>query len=86
MGFWLDDEPRDAAGRPLRPFESAAADPDVLRQGTTIVIIDCGRDEDGTAIAGRVCDRMKAAQWAITDEFTPGLGGQRHMDVYIGEE
>ncbi len=22
----------------------------------------------------------------ITDEFTTGLGGSRHVDVYIGEE
>ena len=27
-----------------------------------------------------------AANWTITDEFTPGLGGSRHVDLYIGEE
>ncbi len=84
-GFWLDDAPRDTAGRPLRPWQSAAADPEVLRQGTRFTIVDCGRDDDGGRIDATVCGRMRAARWQITDEFTPGLGGSRHLDVYIGE-
>ncbi len=85
-GFWLDSAPRDAAGRALRPFESAAADPDVLAAGTAFTITDCGREEDGGAVDPAVCARLRAARWIVTDEFTPGLGGARHLDVYIGEE
>lgn len=85
-GFWLDDAPRDTAGRVLRPFESAAADPTVLAAGTRFVIVACGRDDDGGAIAAPVCDRLRASRWTVADEFTPGLGGPRHLDVYLGEE
>jgi hypothetical protein len=81
-GYWLDDAPRDTAGRPLRPFGSAAADPAVLAAGTTFKITDCGTDEPPAA----VCAKLKAARWAVTDEFTPGLGGEKHLDLYIGEE
>jgi hypothetical protein len=86
VGFWLDDAPRDARGSALRPWRSAAADPDVLPAGTEFAIADCGRDDDGGRIDEAVCRRMRAARWLITDEFTPGLGGDRHVDVYIGEE
>jgi hypothetical protein len=86
VGFWLDDAPRDARGRPLRPWRSAAADADVLPAGTEFTIVDCGRDDDGGRIAATVCRRMRAARWLVTDEFTPGLGGDSHVDVYIGEE
>jgi hypothetical protein len=85
-GYWLDDAPRDTAGRPLRAYRSAAADPDVLPAGTRFTIASCGRDEEGSPIDAAVCARLSAAQWAITDEFTPGLGGRRHIDAYIGEE
>jgi hypothetical protein len=80
-GYWLDTAPRDTDGRPLRPFESAAADGDVLRAGTTFTILHCGPEG-----AAAVCRKLMAAQWTITDEFTPGLGGPRHVDLYIGEE
>jgi len=33
-----------------------------------------------------VCAKLSAAHWVFTDEFTPGLGGRKHLDVYIGEE
>lgn len=85
-GFWLDDAPRDAYGRPLVPFRSAAADPDVLARGSGFRIVDCGREPDGNAIDPAVCDRMRQATWTVTDQFTPGYGGPRHLDVYIGEE
>jgi hypothetical protein len=85
-GYWLDDAPRDTAGRPLRPFESAAADRDVLRSGTRFTIVNCGTTEDGDPIGRPVCDRLRSANWTVTDEFTAGLGGARHVDVYIGEE
>jgi hypothetical protein len=86
IGFWLDDAPRDAHGRRLRPFESAAADPDVLPAGTRFTIVDCGTNDGDTSVDPTVCTRLRQAQWTVTDEFTPGLGGPRHVDVYIGEE
>jgi hypothetical protein len=36
--------------------------------------------------AGRATARLRQTQWTVVDEFTPGLGGPRHVDVYIGEE
>ena len=80
-GYWLDTAARDADGRALQPFVSAAADRDVLKAGTTFAILHCGQ---GATEA--VCRRLTAAHWTITDEFTPGLGGPRHVDLYIGEE
>jgi hypothetical protein len=85
-GYWLDDAPRDTAGRHLRPFESAAADPGVLAAATRFTITDCGHTDDGSALPADVCAKLRAAHWTITDEFTPGLGGERHVDAYIGEE
>lgn len=82
-GYWLDTEPRNSHGDPLRPFVSAAADPDVLAEGTSLRITDCGDAEDVTA---EVCDRLQTAEWTIEDEFTPGLGGDHHIDLYLGEE
>ncbi|WP_197717036.1 RlpA-like double-psi beta-barrel domain-containing protein [Glycomyces terrestris] len=82
-GYWLDTEPRNSHGDPLRPFVSAAADPDVLPEGTRLRIADCGDAEDVTA---EVCEELQAADWIIEDEFTPGLGGEHHIDVYLGEE
>jgi hypothetical protein len=86
VGFWLDEAPRDAYGHVLRPFESAAADPEVLPVGTRFSIVNCGREDDGTSIDPTVCTRLRQARWTVTDQFTPGLGGPRHVDVYIGEE
>jgi hypothetical protein len=82
VGYWMDSEPRDTAGRPLEPFVSAAADPDVLPAATHFTITDCG----STHTALTVCSRLRAARWRIMDEFTPGLGGDKHIDAYIGEE
>jgi hypothetical protein len=42
VGFGLDTEPRDSAGGTLRPWESAAADADVLPAGPPFTIVDCG--------------------------------------------
>ncbi len=80
-GYWLDTAARDTDGRALQPFVSAAADRDVLKAGTAFTIVHCGPE-----VAGAVCKRLMAACWTITDEFTPGLGGPRHVDLYIGEE
>ena len=85
-GYWLDVAARDTAGRSLKPFESAAADADVLKPGTRFTIADCGREDDGSSVPAQVCAKLRGAQWSITDEFTPGLGGTRHVDLYVGEE
>jgi hypothetical protein len=37
-GFWLDTAPRDADGKPLEPYASAAADPGVLAHGTRFTV------------------------------------------------
>jgi hypothetical protein len=29
--------------------------------------------------------RLRAAHWAISDQFTPGLGDARRIDAYVGE-
>jgi hypothetical protein len=81
-GYWMDTAPRDTAGRPLRPWVSAAADAGALRSGSRFTILRCGTAE----VTADVCARLKAPTWTIVDEFTPGLGGDKHVDVYIGEE
>jgi hypothetical protein len=86
VGYWLDHAPRDAYGQPLRPFESAAADVGVLPAGATFTIVDCGREPDGSPIDAAVCARLRQARWTVTDQFTPGFGGPRHLDLYLGEE
>lgn len=86
VGYWLDSAPRDTDGRPLRPWNSAAADRSVLPPGRRFTITGCGKDDDGAAIDADVCARFRSSHWTITDEFTPGLGGDRHVDLYIGEE
>ncbi|WP_327093602.1 hypothetical protein OIE68_25500 [Nocardia vinacea] len=79
VGFWVDTEPRDTRGEALHPFESAAADG--IEPGTRLRLTGCGN-----ARADSVCGKFSAATWTIGDEFTPGLGGPRHLDLYIGEE
>jgi hypothetical protein len=85
-GFWLDTAPRDSYGGVLQPFHSAAADPTVLPRGTTFTVTDCGRADGGDPVPAAVCVRLRGAHWAVVDEFTPGLGGAKHVDAYVGEE
>jgi len=54
----------------------------VLPAGSRFAIVDCGR----AAIHPTVCASLRHARWLVTDQFTPGFGGPRHVDVYIGEE
>jgi hypothetical protein len=86
VGFWLDSAPRTSDGGALVPFVSAAADPGVLPRGTRFTIAACGSQEDGSAPPQAVCAALRRARWQITDEFTPGLGGPKHLDAYIGPE
>lgn len=81
IGFRLDDQPRDANGQVLQPFRSAAATG--LDPGTRLRLTDCGLVDPADQA---VCARLEAAEWTVGDEFTPGLGGPRHLDLYIGEE
>jgi hypothetical protein len=81
-GYWMDTAPRDTAGRPLVPWVSAAADGDVLGAGARFSVLRCGTAE----VTAAVCAKLKAPTWTIVDEFTPGMGGSKHVDVYIGEE
>ncbi|MDX3656515.1 hypothetical protein PV646_04270 [Streptomyces sp. ID05-26A] len=83
-GYWLDTEPRDSFGKPLRPFVSAAADG--VRTGSRIKLVSCGQTPEGGNVDATVCQKLAASSWEITDEFTPGLGGDRHVDLYLGEE
>ena len=86
VGFWIDSQPRSSDGRALVPFVSAAADPGVLPHGTRFTISACGHQDDGSALPAATCAALRRASWLITDEFTPGLGGNRHIDAYIGPE
>jgi hypothetical protein len=87
VGFWLDTVPRDTDGGVLRPYVTAAADDRVLSRNAGFRIVDCGQEkEDGSPIDAQVCQRLKASSWVVLDAFTPGLGGPRHLDLYIGEE
>jgi len=81
-GYWLDTVPRNANGGTLEPFRSAAADG--LAQGSRISLVRCGRTSEGTAVVPDVCAKLSGATWQITDAFTPGLGGDLHIDLYIG--
>ena len=86
VGYWLDTVARDSHGNPLEPYVSAAADPDVLRRGSRFTIADCGRQDDGSPPRRDTCDAFRAPGWRVDDEFTPGLGGRKHVDVYVGPE
>jgi hypothetical protein len=81
VGFWLDTAPRDSGGGELRPWESAAADDLTAAPGSRSSTVDAT-----TTSRDAVCTKLRDAHWTVRDEFTPGLGGSRHVDVYIGEE
>ena len=83
VGYWLDTAARAADGKPLVPFHTAAADG--LAQGATVRLTACGSEQDGPP-APAVCGRLREPTWTISDAFTPGLGGDLHIDLYIGEE
>ena len=85
IGYWLDTVPLDAHGQRLVPFVTAAADRRVLRRGAVFRVSGCGHQE-GDALDAAVCTRIRSARWEVRDQFTPGLGGARHLDLYIGEE
>jgi hypothetical protein len=79
-GYWLDTVPADSYGNALVPFGTAAAE-GFLPRGTIFQITGCGAPMPSSA-----CSTIRGAQWEVQDEFTPGLGGEGHLDLYIGEE
>jgi hypothetical protein len=84
-GYWLDTAPRGSYGNVLIPMQSSAADG--VPRGTAFRVLTCGTDSaSGDPVDAGWCATLKAATWVMDDEFTPGLGGVRHVDLYIGEE
>ena len=86
VGYWLDTIPSDGYGGALVPFRTAAADAIALPKGTQFRLVGPLKLEDGSALDAGSAGRFLAATWLINDQFTPGLGGALHLDVYIGEE
>ena len=86
VGYWLDTIPSDGYGGALVPFRTAAADAIALPKGTQFRLVGPLKQEDGSALDAGSASRFLAATWLINDQFTPGLGGALHLDVYIGEE
>ncbi|MEO6291777.1 MAG: hypothetical protein ABIO88_04065 [Burkholderiaceae bacterium] len=86
VGYWLDTIPSDGYGTALVPFRTAAADDIALARGTLFKLLAPLIQDDGTALDSISANKLLAAQWLINDQFTPGLGGALHLDLYIGEE
>lgn len=84
IGYWLDSIPADSYGRALIPFQTAAAE-GFLPRGTQFVVTGCG-SQGGVALESGACGVVQGTRWNVQDEFTPGLGGDGHLDLYIGEE
>lgn len=84
IGFWLDTSTRDAGGDPLVPFETAAVDD--IEPGTPLKLVACGVDGSGMPAKSEPCQQLRSADWVVRDKFTPGLGGERRVDLYLGEQ
>lgn len=86
VGYWLDTIPSDGYGTALVPFQTAAADDIALKRGTKFLLLAPLIQDDGTPLDTTSANKLLAGQWLINDQFTPGLGGALHLDLYIGEE
>jgi hypothetical protein len=86
VGYWLDTIPANAYGNALVPFQTAAADLDVLSRGIRFKLVAPLVQDDGTPLDTASANRLLSAEWNVQDQFTPGAGGARHLDLYIGEE
>ena len=86
VGYWLDTIPSDGYGTALVPFRTAAADDIALTRGTKFVLVAPLIQDDGSPLDAVSAGKLLAAQWLVNDQFTPGLGGALHLDLYIGEE
>lgn len=83
-GFWVDTTGVDAAGNRLRPFVSAAADSTVLPRNITFQLVNCGSMSE--LMNQAACRMLRGSLWRVTDQFAPGYGGVKHVDLYIGQE
>lgn len=86
VGYWLDTIASNGYGGALVPFQTAAADSNVLPQGAWFRLVAPLKLEDGSALDTASANRLLSAQWYVQDQFTPGLGGANHLDLYLGEE
>jgi len=85
-GFWLDQVPANAYGGALQSFRTAAADPAVMPRGTRFKLVAPLIQDNGAPLGDSAAARFLSAEWDVEDQFTPGYGGDNHLDLYIGEE
>lgn len=57
-----------------------------LKRGTKFLLLAPLIQDDGTPLDSTSANKLLAGQWLVNDQFTPGLGGELHLDLYIGEE
>ncbi len=86
VGYWLDAIASNGYGGALVPWQTAAADSIVLPRGAKFRLVGPLLQEDGSHLDSASANRLLSAQWLVNDQFTPGLGGARHLDLYLGEE
>lgn len=86
VGYWLDSIASDSYGNALVPLVTAACDTSVARRGQKFRLIAPLLQDNGDPLDARFASQLLAGEWLVNDEFTPGLGGPAHVDVYIGEE
>lgn len=86
VGYWLDSIPSDSYGAALVPMVTAAADSEVARRGQRFRLVAPLLQDDGQPLGEPFASQILASTWTVNDEFTPGLGGAAHIDIYIGEE
>jgi len=86
VGYWLDTVAASGYGVALRPFLSAAADGGALPKGARFRVVDPLRQNDGSGIEPGFAAQLRNTVWDVEDQFTPGLGGAGHLDLYIGEQ
>lgn len=85
VGFWLDSIAATSWHTPLRPFVSSASGDAQLPRGATFHVASaCTQVVE--SVESQVCRLLHSTTWIVDDEFTPGLGGSKRVDVYIGEE
>lgn len=86
VGYWLDTLAASGYGVALRPFVSAAADGGALPRGARFRLVDPLAQNDGSSIEAGFAAQLRNTVWDVEDQFTPGLGGAGHLDLYIGEQ
>ena len=84
--FWISPIPSDAYGSPVQPFETAAADDDVLPRGSRFRLVEPLLESGGSPLPPAVAARLLASTWNVQDHFEAGYGGALHVDLYVGEQ